>query len=118
MKHISDFVTFDFDSWVKGKEFTVKAIYDRIDRETNSVTGKNVRCVITKDDCKSYRLRDGEGGFSQIGEEIYFSTDATDALIGCKIKPVNVRANVSVKKLQNGSAFLTVYFNCENVHKI
>lgn len=118
MKHISDFISFDYDSWVKGKEFTVKAIYDRKDKETQEKTGYNVRCVITKDECKTYKRRDGEEFFSLIGEEVYFSTDNTNATIGSKVKPESVTANVSVKKLQNGSAFLTVYFNCKNVNKI
>ena len=117
MKHVSDFVKFDFDNWVRGKEFILKGIYDRKNKE-GVIDGKNVQLVILKDDCKGYKLREDEGHFDLVGEKIYVGCDKVSALIGDKIDASGWSVNVSAKGLPDGKGFLTVYFNTDEIKKI
>ena len=110
MKHVNDFVKFDVNAWVQGKDFEVRAIYDRTDKETGAYLGKSVQIVITKDDCKNYVLRENEENFSLAYEKIYVNCDVCSAKIGSKVKLDGMTVKLSAKPTANG-AYLVPYFN-------
>ena len=117
MKHVSEFVKFDIPAWVQGKEFILKGIYDRKDKETGAVLGKNALLVIMKDDCKNYRLRDQEETFSLVGEKVYVSCDKIFASYGDYVTFEKLSANVAAKGMANNQGFLAVYFNAVEIKK-
>jgi len=122
MKHVSDFVSFDFAKWTEGKTFEIKAIYNNVDKNTGAdLGGKNVLVTITEDKCPHYVLRSeyGETSFSLKYESFYVRAGVVNAAVGDKVKFSGMISNVSARSI-NGkqSGFLTVYFSCAEIEKI
>lgn len=113
MKHVSDFVTFDFKKWSEGKVFEVIGVYDDKRKDTGEATGlKNILVAIDQDSCPNYKLREGETSFTLKYEKVYFKVRKCEVLPGDRVDFENVVCNVSAK---NG--FLSVYFNADKAYK-
>lgn len=122
MKHLSEFISFDFVRWCEGKTFEVKAIYNNVDRNTGAdLGGKNVLVTIIEDKCPNYVLRTdyNETSFSLKYESFYVRAGVVSAGVGDKIKFLGMKANVSARSIKGkDSGFLAVYFNCDEIKKI
>lgn len=112
MKHLNEFVKFDFDSWCLGKDFKVTNINPWIDRSSGTVIGSSVEVVILKDECPNYKLKDGES-FSMVYDKVVFKVTACNAQVGDYVTLVNSSPVVYVN---NG--FMNVSFKGEAVSKI
>lgn len=111
MKHMNEFVKFDFNAWADGKEFKVRGVYDWKDYKTGAILGKSVQCVIVKDECKGYKLGPAEDSFDLTYEKVTFKCNTTNVKVGDLVRIVNPNPVVYV----NNGGFMDVSFKCESV---
>lgn len=121
MKHVSEFVSFDFVKWSYGKVFEVKAIYNNVDKNTGAdLGGKNVQLIIAEDKCPNYVINEKyETGFTMKSETFYIHAGKVTANIGDRVsieKPICKVAARSINGKTQG--YLTVYFDCAEIKKI
>lgn len=109
MKHLNDFIYFDFDSWAEGKEFQVISVKKWEDREMGTTLGKVVETVILKDDCKNYRLKKDEE-FDLVYEKVIFKAIEADVKKGDHVSFVNPHPVVYVN-----NDFINVSFKVDEV---
>ena len=113
MKHLNEFVKFDYEKWSDGKDFKVTSIVPWVDQKTGSMVGSKVETVILRDDCKFYSLKSAEGDFSLVYEKIVFKCKSCNCSVGDFVLAKDVSPVVYVN---NG--FMNVSFKCESVLKI
>ena len=90
MKHLSQFVNFDLEVFLAGKELLVNSVSDWVDYEDKSVKGTKITTVIISDDT-DYNGKDGNNRFEKLVIKVPKSVDvAVDSVI----VPVDATARV------------------------
>lgn len=113
MKHLNEFIKFDFEKWSDGKDFRVTSVVPWVDQKTGSVVGSKVEAVILRDDCKFYSLKENETSFSMVYDKIVFKCKSSNCVVGDFIR---IKDASPVVYVNNG--FMNVSFKCESVLKI
>lgn len=90
MKALKVFVTFNWNAFAEGKEFTVRDCSVWTDFNTKKVMGTKVEVIITKDDT-DYHLKDGEAKSNLLERLIFKVTKDIRIPANSKVRPVNPR---------------------------
>ena len=89
MKHLSQFIRFDLDAFLNGKELLVNSVSDWLDYEDKSVKGTKITAVIISDETEYDK--DGNNRFEKLVIKVPKSIDvAVDSVV----VPVNATARV------------------------
>lgn len=80
MKHLSQFIRFDLDAFLNGKELLVNSVSDWLDYEDKSVKGTKITTVIISDETEYDK--DGNNRFEKLVIKVPKSIDiAVDSVI-------------------------------------
>ena len=90
MKHLSQFVNFDLDSFLDGKELLVLSVSDWVDFEDKTIKGTKITTVIISDET-DYNGKDGNNRFEKLVIKV---PKAVDVPVDSIIVPVNATARV------------------------
>lgn len=91
LKKLNQFVTFDFNRFMSGKEFTCISVVEWLDYDTKKHLGTKVEVAITKDQTQ-YDLKPGES-VSNVYEKLTFKVKKdVNPQLNSHIIPVNATA--------------------------
>lgn len=90
MKHLSQFVNFDLDAFLNGKELLVNSVSDWLDYEDKSIKGTKITTVIISDDT-DYNGKDGNNRFEKLVIKV---PKAIDVAVDSVVVPINAIARV------------------------
>lgn len=94
MKYLSQFNSFDFEAFSKGKVFVVTGCVPWKDYKTKEVLGTRVDCVIAVDKTE-YLRKEGDTSSNRF-EKISFKVDRNDLIIpnDSRVMPVDAEAKI------------------------
>lgn len=90
MKHLSQFIRFDLDSFLENKELLVLSVSDWVDFEDKTIKGTKITTVIISDDT-DYNGKDGNNRFEKLVIKV---PKTIDVAVDSVIVPVNATARV------------------------
>ena len=93
MKHLNEFVKFDWDAFSKGKQYLVVGISEWVDFNSKAVLGTKVDCVIIED--KTVYKQKANELTTNLFEKISFKTPANISIATNSIViPVGANATI------------------------
>lgn len=93
MKHLSQFVHFNWEAFAEGKRFLVTSCRPWIDFESKEALGSAIEVVIYKDETE-YRQKDGEQT-TNLFEKLTFKVNKeVDIPLKSFIEPINATATI------------------------
>lgn len=90
MKNLSQFVNFDIDAFLDGKELLVLSVSEWVDFDDKTVKGTKITTVIIIDET-DYNGKDGNNRFEKLVIKV---PKAIDVAVDSVIVPVNATARV------------------------
>lgn len=93
MKHLSQFLSFDWQAFANGKKFLVTGVSPWKDYDTGKALGTRVEVVIVSDKT-AYRQREGEHVTNRFEKLVFKTSKTVSPAVESYISPVGVEAKV------------------------